>query len=238
MVNYVLKEYFVRYLRDVRQLKESSVKHYLDAIKYISKLLVSQGRINESLFEIHDVGELEIIKEYLKTDKEFIELDTRGHRMYSVGFNNYFRFASGEDFAKMNKSIEILDVKIQPDPIKTRLENYRNRSSIVKVQVIQYAKYQCEIDSNHKTFTTKSTNQQYMEGHHAIPMKMQDSFKDSNLDVYANVICLCPVCHRRIHYGIDSEKKVLLDKIYHDRSGRLANSGIVLSRDEFYSINM
>ena len=71
-----------------------------------------------------------------------------------------------------------------------------------------------------------------MEGHHAIPMKAQNSFKTS-LDVYANVVCLCPICHRMLHYGIVDEKNVLLNKIYNKRADRLANCGIKLSREDF-----
>ena len=35
----VLKEYYGRYLKDVRCLKDSSVKHYFEALDYISKRL-------------------------------------------------------------------------------------------------------------------------------------------------------------------------------------------------------
>lgn len=71
-----------------------------------------------------------------------------------------------------------------------------------------------------------------MEGHHAIPMKKQESF-DVSLDVYANIICLCPICHRLLHYGEDCDKDNLLNKIYYDRADRLASSGIRLSKEEF-----
>ena len=69
------------------------------------------------------------------------------------------------------------------------------------MQSIESAKYECEINSKHKTFTAKSTGMPYMEGHHMLPMKYQDRFK-SSLDVYANIICLCPICHRLLHYGV------------------------------------
>ena len=42
-----------------------------------------------------------------------------------------------------------------------------------------------------------------------IPMKKQQTFSTS-LDVYANVVCLCPVCHRLLHYGLDDNKKIYL----------------------------
>ena len=71
-----------------------------------------------------------------------------------------------------------------------------------------------------------------MESHHAIPMRQQPRF-DNSLDVYANLVCLCPMCHRRIHYGIKSDRTGMKKLIYHNRADRLANSGIRLSGREF-----
>ena len=73
-----------------------------------------------------------------------------------------------------------------------------------------------------------------MEGHHALPMRYQERFKNS-LDVYANVVCLCPTCHRLLHYGIASEKIDVVDKIYYDRADRLAACGIKIGKTEFES---
>lgn len=45
MQNPVLKEYYVRYLTDVRNLSQSSVKHYVDALNNISRYLVSKNLV-------------------------------------------------------------------------------------------------------------------------------------------------------------------------------------------------
>ena len=74
-----------------------------------------------------------------------------------------------------------------------------------------------------------------MEGHHAIPMRFQKSF-EWNLDVYANIICLCPICHRKIHFGMKKERTKMIHQIYEERSERLKNSGISLGRDDFTKI--
>lgn len=74
-----------------------------------------------------------------------------------------------------------------------------------------------------------------MEGHHAVPMKEQRRFNVS-LDVYANIVCLCPTCHRLLHYGELRKKKEVLEQIYIERDKRLQCSGIVLTRDEFIAI--
>ena len=152
--------------------------------------------------------------------------------MYSAGFNNYYKFASGEGFANIHQQIEVLDTEVPIADKHTRIQTAWSRSSIIKIQSIESAGYLCEVNPEHQTFTARSTGHPYMEGHHALPMKYQDKF-DKSLDVYANIICLCPVCHRLLHYGIEAEKENVLNKIYYDRSDRLAASGIKISKTDF-----
>lgn len=235
MNEYVLMTYYIKYLKEIRKVSDSTVRHYQGALKTISKYLVNKHKIKTNIYEIEDIGELEIIKEYLYHDPEFMELDRRGHQMYTAGLNNYYRFASGEAFKNIHKNIEIMDVEIPATVKETCVVETWKRSSIIKIQALESANYQCEMDATHKTFIAKSTGHLYMEGHHALPMQVQDKFVQS-LDVYANIICLCPICHRLIHYGLDSEKTNLINKIYYDRVDRLAASGIKLSRDEFKTL--
>lgn len=68
-------------------------------------------------------------------------------------------------------------------------------------------------------------------------MNMQDKF-DKSIDVYANVVCLCPICHRLIHYGLETEKKNLLNQIYETRIDRLVSSGIEISKNDFIDLAM
>lgn len=232
---YVLSEYYVRYLRDVRCVSESTIKHYQDALKYISKYLVNTGKIENSIYEVCDIGQLEILREFLYNDPEFIALNARGHQMYSAGLNNYYKFASGKEFETLGQKIQLLDVQLPVGVREQRISQEWNRSSIIKNQVIESSNYECEIDISHQTFLAKRTGKQYMEGHHLIPMKKQDAFECS-LDVYANIVCLCPICHRLLHYGVDVNKQKLLNIMYATRNERLANSGIRLSKEEFISI--
>lgn len=229
---YILMEYFGRYLKEIRGSSESTVKHYHDALRYISRYLVKVGKIESSIYEIKDIGQLEIIREFLYNDPEFVTINTRGHQMYSAGFNNYFRFAMGDEFETIGETIKLLDVEVGVSEPVIRENISWGRSSIIKNQVLKSANYECEIDTSHQTFVAKSSGQQYMEGHHMIPMKKQSAFNTS-LDVYANIVCLCPVCHRLMHHGLDDCKKTLLSQIYVARIERLANSGIRLSKDEF-----
>lgn len=235
MDGHMLEIYYIRYLREIRGVKNSTVKHYQDALKFISNFLNARGKLQSSVFAVRDIDTLSLLRDYLYSDTEFVALDKRGHQMYSAGFNNYYRFASGVEFSKINKQIELMDVAM---PVGKQMEvnsKVWKRSSILKNQVIESAGYQCEVDLNHFTFTAKSTRHPYMEGHHVLPMKYQDKFS-SSLDVYANIVCLCPICHRLLHYGVTSEKQYALNKIYTDRVQRLAASGIKISRSDFESL--
>ncbi len=234
MNDYQLKTYYIKYLKEIRKVSDSTVNHYQDALNYISKFLAKKGKIEQSLYEIQNYSDLEIIKEYLFNDVEFIALNSRGHQMYSSALNNYLKFANGSEFSIIKEKIEILDTKIKINDRKKITISMANRSEIIKNQSIESANYSCEMDSRHLTFTSNKTKHQYMEGHHAIPIKYQDKF-DNNLDVYANIVCLCPICHRLLHFGIDSEKKDVIKKIYFDRADRLAKSGLTISENDFRS---
>lgn len=53
-----------------------------------------------------------------------------------------------------------------------------------------------------------------------------------------NIVCLCSIYHGLMHYGVNSEKENVLNKIYRDRAERLAVSGIKVSRREFETFAM
>ena len=233
---YPHREYYISYLLNVENLAKSSVKHYLEALTWISKYLVKKGLIEESLFEVLSVATLEQFKDILLSDEGFTSMDKRGHQMYSVGFNHYLRFAKGEKLDQVGKEVKILDI-----PVKVPLQAEKNekkewtRSEIIRDQAIKLASYECEINAKHKTFIAAHTGMPYMEGHHSIPMKHQGVFPIS-IDVYANIVCVCPICHRLLHFGRKEDKLPALSKIYYDRADRMAHSGITLSRDEFIDL--
>lgn len=233
---YALKEYYARYLQTVRGLTMTSVRHYLDALNNISRRLLSKRLVQADIYEITDLDYLESVRDILYADPEFIELNERGKRMYSAGLNNYIRFASGEDYTSLFGKMETMDIPLKPDAPVTVEQIVWKRSNILRIQTLISADFKCEIDGRHETFIAEKTGKPYMESHHAIPMRQQPHF-DNSLDVYANLVCLCPVCHRRIHYGIKSERIRMIEHIYHNRSERLAKSGIRLSQNEFIKVS-
>ena len=111
----VLQAYYARYLTDIRGLSDSSVRHYFDALNNISRRLRGMGVVTEDVYEIMDLDYLTKVRDILYTDKDFIELNERGKRMYSAGLNNYLRFASGEDFSFFSDGFVKLDMPIEPD---------------------------------------------------------------------------------------------------------------------------
>ena len=231
----VLKEYYARYLTQIRGLSVSSVKHYYDALNNISRRLREKELVSQDIYEIMDLDYLGAVREILYSDPEFIELNERGKRMYSAGLNNYYRFASGEEFKETFDSVRKLDIPIIPEEPIVIEQTVWKRSNILRTQALTFANYTCEISDRHNSFIAENTHKPYMEGHHAIPMKLQGNF-DHSLDVYDNIVCLCPLCHRKIHYGLNEEKTKMIHQIFEARAERLKNSGIDISRNEFTKV--
>ena len=228
----VLSEYFQLYMKEIRKLSDSSINHYCQALKRSSQFLKDKGLVKNSIYEISDMTQLLNIKTILLSDPEFVALDARGNRMYSAGLNNYIRFTEGHDFSVGVDQINAMDIPVQPEKALIIEQTTWRRSGILRNQALAYANYRCEIDNSHETFIAENTRMPYMEGHHALPMKMQNDFNVS-LDVYANIVCLCPVCHRRIHHGLKFDRIDMAKRIFDARGERLENSGIVLSSNEF-----
>jgi 5-methylcytosine-specific restriction protein A len=101
------------------------------------------------------------------------------------------------------------------------------RNPAVGAEAMRQSKFKCEIDTNHKTFVSNSSSESYVEAHHLIPISKQWAF-DVSLDVTANIVALCPTCHRFLHHGKASDKKNHLGRLLNQRKKRLAEKGINL----------
>lgn len=230
-----LKEYYVRYLQKNRGSSPSTAKHYLDALNNISRRLVSKQLVHTDIYEITDLDYLESVRDILFADPEFVAQNQRGNQMYSAGLNNYIRFASGEAYKDLFGKMEAMDIPLKSEAPITVAQTVWKRSNILRIQTLICADFKCEIDRRHETFIAEKTGKPYMESHHAIPMRQQPHF-DNSLDVYANLVCLCPICHRKIHYGIRTNRIDMMRQLYQKRSSRLAKSGIILSLTEFIEV--
>lgn len=98
---------------------------------------------------------------------------------------------------------------------------------------LAHARYQCEYNSNDRTFLRKNGNP-YTEPHHLIPISKYRDFEYS-VDVMENIVSLCSHCHNLIHYGRFEDKESILEKLYEERKEALHYCGLDLSLDQLKS---
>jgi predicted HNH restriction endonuclease len=125
----------------------------------------------------------------------------------------------------------VYEPKIKQEKVISEKSAYARDPEIAK-RCIVLSNYKCNLDGDHESFITKK-GKPYMEAHHLIPISYQDYF-DYSLDVEANIISLCPNCHRKLHYGSDIKSE--LEKIYKDRIQNLRKSGLDISIEELFKI--
>lgn len=102
-------------------------------------------------------------------------------------------------------------------------------------KALENTNFSCEIDHSHKTFISNVTNKNFVEAHHLIPMSRQTEF-DYSLDIPANIVALCPNCHRKIHLGNVDDKKIMIDKLLAKRQKDLKHYGIEISANDLKDI--
>ena len=126
--------------------------------------------------------------------------------------------------------------KTKSSPISAELQKW-SRDPIEGKKAIQRADFKCEYDDTHVFFISKTTGRNYVECHHFIPMKFQDEFNTS-IDVAANIISVCPVCHRKLHSADLEDKKDMLLTLLEVRKKRLIDVKVQITGKqllEFYS---
>lgn len=141
-----------------------------------------------------------------------------------------------EDFKyNMENSFSDYDIsKYTPQPQKAPKPEEVNgikkypRSDKNRDFALKKAEFKCEYNKNHPTFNRGSNGLPYTEAHHLIPMSQQENFENS-LDCPANIVSLCPLCHRCIHFGEEKEKITMLHNLYIERIDELKKSGIEIS---------
>lgn len=142
-------------------------------------------------------------------------------KVYDDGYilSDYAQDYSGfEDLPKSVPDYVIVDGKKQ----------YKRNQDVLNNALIS-ANYKCEGNCRNDIFVKKDGKTPYTEGHHLIPLKVQDYFSYS-LDVEANIVSLCPYCHRLLHYGF--YKTELLEKLFVNRKERLKLCNIDISFEQ------
>jgi 5-methylcytosine-specific restriction protein A len=127
---------------------------------------------------------------------------------------------------------KIISIEYNPKPLEgyvntTITNTYKRNHNAVEV-ALNLSNFKCEIDPNHSTFYTNK-GIQYLEGHHLIPLSVQKEFENS-LDIPANIVGLCPNCHRHLHYGIGINP--ILKELFEKKVFNLKKSGINIDFEE------
>lgn len=112
----------------------------------------------------------------------------------------------------------------------TEDKKYKRIYSVGKL-ALKNSGYMCYVDPTHESFITDN-GLKYMEAHHLIPFKYQNKFEYS-LQVQANVVCLCPKCHRELHYG--KNRVEILKRLYDDRIKALRECNLNISFEDLLS---
>lgn len=247
------KETFVEWLKTHTSLIDYTIGRYSGAIETITAEVESYGLAETNLYLANE----EFIRTIL-ANPAFKQKNNKGNRMYSSALNKlieYLEFYNDQEFqeellkeeleydskvstnvAEGNVTTNIVDEeKEKPSYSTVNNKKVWKRNAKYASNAIANAEYKCEIDPNHQHFISKYSNENYVEAHHIIPMFKQDRY-DCSLDVYANIVSLCMVCHKKLHYGHFEDKKEILDTLFKDRVGRLSKSGIQIKIDTLYEI--
>ena len=83
---------FTKWMQNESELSKASMEKYTRVVRKISNDLVRHDLSYSSLDEITEKADLERLKEKYFSIEEYKDLDTRGNRMYSAGFNQLIKY--------------------------------------------------------------------------------------------------------------------------------------------------
>ncbi len=162
----------------------------------------------------------------MKQERE-IRLDTK--RL--VDEDDDYGFVSTKDISINVSPVASYTPLNKPEKIISDKVSFKRNPETAKKSIL-LANYKCDFDQSHVSFITKN-GKPYMEAHHLVPLSTQDYF-DNSLDVDANIVCLCPNCHRKLHYGENINND--LRKLFSDRVTHLKQAGIDISFEELIEL--
>ena len=107
-------------------------------------------------------------------------------------------------------------------------------------QALVNSNFLCEADPSHQTFMT-SKGVSYMEGRHLIPCTAKNvktfwKRVGKSIDCVENIVCLCPTCHRKIHFGSEAEKRSIIKLLYNKQYSKLKKAGLDISEKELIGL--
>lgn len=146
-------------------------------------------------------------------------------------------YQSMVDSAKASETTYTAEEYIEQNPNGNNTTSHRPPTNpALGKEAIEDNGYRCSIDTVHNTFL-KPDGTKYMEVHHLIPLNQQKNFQ-YKLDTKANIVPLCPNCHRMLHHGRFEDIEEILKELYIDRISALKQSGLNISFEDLLSFYM
>ena len=147
-------------------------------------------------------------------------------------------FKNDEEYQKAVEEVPVKKAAIEDTPKelveKTRKASEKvqwSRMPLIAKRAIVQADFSCEVDAAHEFFISSVTGENYVEAHHLIPLAFQSQF-DKSLDVEANIVSLCAMCHKKIHHAQESEKFPMVEVLFDKRSERLKKCEIYIGKED------
>ncbi len=242
-----LKYYGLVYPAQLVNIDRKAIKSDTYQIRYsnpilkeilISKFKFSHNYLKLARQKVRDERVKKVYEKVPEVQQEYIDFIATGVPYeYELRFHSFNEEVfNDEEYQHEIETIVEKAPKQFEDKPKSKLERIKTnrsafkRDSLVGLNAIGDANYECEINSDHKDFISKVTNKNYVEAHHLIPMQFQSLFYNS-LDVEANVVSLCVACHKKLHHALFSEKEELVAYLYEQRKDRLAKCGIHIKKE-------
>lgn len=224
--------------------KASSYYRYL--IRLILGLENELGIVVNNMYDEYVVEKLEQIS----YSSEFVKFNRRKNHFYSATIRCYRSFLSYLILLQEEKTdleINLASNIIDNNSDREIIQNSRDKKEKVLVNNIkiyprsvyevilskQISEWKCEMNAEHETFINSSNNKPYMEAHHLIPMSKQGNFAKS-IDFAENIVCLCPNCHRKIHYAEAEVKKQMIFELFEKRKKKYPLYSIKISLEQLF----
>jgi 5-methylcytosine-specific restriction enzyme A len=210
------KQGFKTWLDSNPRLSENSKRRYANAIDQLSR------KYGVALYGATDTKGVDSIM----SDPTFESFNNEQGHMFSASLNHFKSFINycnkvdeeeihtailraKIEYEKNQKKVnprritkkDIID-KAEKKPPYTLVKGRKvwKRNPAYATEAVMLADYLCEVDNNHKHFISKTTEQNYVEAHHLIPIRFQDKHEHS-LDIHSNIVSVCVACHKQLHHG-------------------------------------
>ena len=180
-----------------KKLSQSNIRSFDEFIDKVIEIystiyICDCERVKNFVYDEENIGVFRVVYERvfsIEQDKKVYESDVR-----SISVDDHKKFDTTDE-----KGVE------ENDKFSSALK------AVVKIN----SGYKCFMHDIErcKYFKSKESNENYLEIHHFIPREFANDFEES-IENKDNYVPLCPNCHRKIHFAVDSERKHLITQIY------------------------